>query len=225
MRRRRESQISNNLTRQKKRLCTCITRFCTNTPPTMIYIRQRLLDIEQGTWISEIHNDERKDRRTHDYENYLANVRNINHRVPIRKLRLRNHKLAIETGRYVKPYKPPDQKICPLCKTGIEDEEHFLMNCIAYRDPRRELFNTLKKETNLFLDSMTPSSAFATLISMKQGEKTQKIVAKYYVCALIAFAKKKDALNITLSNCINSTNVHLCNYCTKIFVIVVNTCL
>ena len=53
------------------------------------------------------------------------------------------------------------------------------MNCIAYRDPRRELFNTLKKETNLILDSMTPSSAFASLISMKQGEKTQKIVAKY----------------------------------------------
>ena len=42
-----------------------------------------------------------------------------------------------------------------------------------------ELFNTLKKETNLFLDSMNPSSAFATLISMKEGEKTQKIVAKY----------------------------------------------
>ena len=55
------------------------------------------------------------------------------------------------------------------------------MNCIAYRDPRKELFNTLKKETNLFLDSRTLSSAFATLISMKQGEKIQKIVAKY-VC-------------------------------------------
>ena len=53
------------------------------------------------------------------------------------------------------------------------------MNCIAYRDPSRELFNTLKKETNIFLDSMTPSSAFPTLISMKHGEKTQKIVAKY----------------------------------------------
>ena len=53
------------------------------------------------------------------------------------------------------------------------------MNCIAYRDPRRELFNTLKKETNLILDSMAPSSAFAMLISMKQGEKAQKIVAKY----------------------------------------------
>ena len=55
------------------------------------------------------------------------------------------------------------------------------MNCIAYRDPRRELFNALKKETNLFFDSVTPSSAFATLISMKQGEKRQKVVAKY-VC-------------------------------------------
>ena len=50
-----------------------------------------------------------------------------------------------------------------------------------YNRAEISLFNTLKKETNLFLDSMTPSSAFATLISMKQGEKTQKIVAKY-VC-------------------------------------------
>ena len=95
------------------------------------------------------------------------------------------------------------------------------MNCIAYRDPRRELFNTLKKETNLFLDSVTPSSAFTTLISMKQGEKRKQLWLNTYV---IACRKEEDALNITLSNCINSTNVHLSNYCTKIFVIVVKTC-
>ena len=95
----------------------------------------------------------RKFKLTHDYKNYLTNVRNINHRVAITKLRLSNHKLAIETGRYVKLYQPPDQRICPLCKTGLEDEEHFLMNCIAYRDPSRELFNTPKKETTLILDS------------------------------------------------------------------------
>ena len=123
----------------------------------------------------------RKFKLTHDYESYLTNVRNINHRVAITKLRLSNRKLAIETGQYVKPYQPPEDRICPLCKTGLEDGEHFLMNCIAYRDPRRELFNTLKKETNLFLDYVTPSSAFETLINMKQGEKTQKIVARY-VC-------------------------------------------
>ena len=70
------------------------------------------------------------------------------------------------------------QTICVLCNTGIEDEEHFLMNCIAYRDPRRDLFNELKTKTNLFLDSMNPSTAFSKLISMKQGEKTPKMVAR-----------------------------------------------
>ena len=69
------------------------------------------------------------------------------------------------------------------------------MNCIAYRDPRRELLNTLKKETNLFLDSMTPSSAFATLISMKQGEKTQKIVAKY-VCDRFRERERRVSYNL-----------------------------
>ena len=37
---------------------------------------------------------------------------------------------------------------------------------------------------------------------------------------MVASVKEIDALNITLFNsCINFTNVHLCNYCTKIFVI------
>ena len=66
------------------------------------------------------------------------------------------------------------------------------MNCIAYRDPRRELFNTLKKETNLILDSMTPSSAFTTLISMKRSKerKRKKLWLNTY---MIASAKEIDA--------------------------------
>ena len=87
----------------------------TNTPAIMNHIRQRLFDIEQQTWISEIHSDEPDERKdphqknklrtftkfklTHDYENYLTNVRNINHRVAITNVRLSNHKLAIKTGR------------------------------------------------------------------------------------------------------------------------------
>ena len=63
----------------------------------MNYIRQRLLDIERQTWVSEIHNDEGKDPHqknklrtfrkfilTHDYKNYLTNVRNSsNHKAKI----------------------------------------------------------------------------------------------------------------------------------------------
>ena len=42
---------------------------------------------------------------------------------------------------------------------------------------------------------------------------------------MIASAKEIAALNITLFNSrINFANIHLCNHCMKIFVIVVNTC-
>ena len=42
---------------------------------------------------------------------------------------------------------------------------------------------------------------------------------------MIASAKEIAALNITLFNSrINFANIHLCNYCTKIFVILINTC-
>ena len=42
---------------------------------------------------------------------------------------------------------------------------------------------------------------------------------------MIASAKEIAALNITLFNSrINFANIHFCNYCTKIFVIVLNTC-
>ena len=60
------------------------------------------------------------------------------------------------------------------------------------------------------------------LVERSKERKRKKLWLNTYV---IASAKEKDALNITMSSCINSTNVHLCNYCTKIFVIVVNTCL
>ena len=64
---------------------------CPPNPPLRQHFVLSETDIEQQTWISEIHNDERKDphqknklrtfrkfKLTHDYENYLTNVRNIN---------------------------------------------------------------------------------------------------------------------------------------------------
>ena len=48
----------------------------------------------------------------------------------------------------------------------------------------------------------------------------QKIVAKYVYDRFL----ERDRRVTLFNSCINFTNVHLCNYCTKIFVIVVNTC-
>ena len=49
-------------------------------------------------------------------EDYLHQVTNTRHRIALTKLRLTNHKLAIGTGRYPRPFKKPAGRICPICK-------------------------------------------------------------------------------------------------------------
>ena len=43
------------------------------------------------------------------FEPYLNNVTNSKHRIALTKLRISNHKLGIETGRYTNPYQHPKQ--------------------------------------------------------------------------------------------------------------------
>ena len=112
-------------------------------------IRQRLKDIELQRWLSEINNDTRKDANqsnkmrtyrlfktidNYKCEDYLHQVTNTRHRIALTKLRLSNHKLAIETGRYSRPFKKPAERICPICKIEMEDEYHFLNICSAYHE-------------------------------------------------------------------------------------------
>ena len=65
-------------------------------------------------------------------EDYLHQVTNTRHRIALTKLRLSNHKLAIETGHYSRPLKTPAERTCPICK--IEMEYHFLNICPAYQE-------------------------------------------------------------------------------------------
>ena len=50
------------------------------------------------------------------------------------KLRISNHKLNIETGRYDKISRC--DRICPVCSLDIEDEVHFLFDCAKYSSIR-----------------------------------------------------------------------------------------
>ena len=109
-------------------------------------IRQRLKDIEIQRWLSEINNDTRnetkKGNKTRTYrlfktidnykcEDYLHQITNTRHRIALTKLRLSNRKLAIETGRYSRPFKKHPKRTCPICKIEMEDEYHFLNICPA----------------------------------------------------------------------------------------------
>ena len=94
---------------------------------------------EQRRGKNEINNDTRKGAnqdtkmRTYrlfktidNYKDYLHQVNNTRHRIALTKLRLSNHKLAIETGHYSRPLKKPAERTCPICKLEMEDEYHFI---------------------------------------------------------------------------------------------------
>ena len=76
-------------------------------------IGTRLKDIEPQQWMSEMNNDIRRDADQNDKmgtyrkfktienykcKDYLCQATNTRHRITLTKLRLRNHKLSIETG-------------------------------------------------------------------------------------------------------------------------------
>ena len=158
-------------------------------------IKQRLKDIELQRWLSEVNNDVRKDANqknklrtfrkfktieTYKCEDYLRQVTNVQHRITLTKLRLSNHNLAIETGRYVRPYKKPEERICPICKKDVEDERHFLTQCPAYQEKRSTLFEYLNRKYRISVDRMAPDYVFLLLINPPSKNKpVQKLIAKY----------------------------------------------
>lgn len=81
-----------------------------------------------------------------NFENYLSFIKDYQIRRYFTKIRVSAHDLHIETGRYVRPPLPPDQRLCLICKSGVvENEEHFLLHCTMYNNERLQLFSTLDK--------------------------------------------------------------------------------
>ena len=59
------------------------------------------------------------------------------------KIRISNHKLMIETGRYNQTSR--NDRFCPICNSGIiEDEFHFLFHCPKYSIPREKFYNQIQ---------------------------------------------------------------------------------
>ena len=72
---------------------------------------------------------------------YLDVTRKNPNRKTLVKLRISNHKLNIETGRYDKISRC--DRICPVCSLDIEDEIHFLFDCAKYSSIRDDFFNKI----------------------------------------------------------------------------------
>jgi hypothetical protein len=86
-----------------------------------------------------------QDILTGKLEDYLSTLKNFNSRKILTKVRISDHKLKIEIGRYKKV--PREQRICKACKV-LDDEKHFFLHChINYniRNPMCTLFSQLHR--------------------------------------------------------------------------------
>ena len=88
------------------------------------------------------------------YEKYLDTL-NRNYARALTRLRISAHNLAIERGRYTRPYTPPDERICPHCPNNIQDEQHFLLVCSKYNNDRQILFDAIKDTCPMFANLST----------------------------------------------------------------------
>ena len=60
------------------------------------------------------------------------------------KIRISNRKLMTETRRYNQT--PHNDRFCPICNSGIiEDEFHFLFHCPKYSIPREKFYNQIQQ--------------------------------------------------------------------------------
>ena len=62
-------------------------------------------------------------------------------------MRLSSHKLNIETGRYKNIR--PEERTCELCHSETEDESHFFLRCIFYKESRTTYLNLIEDQINL----------------------------------------------------------------------------
>ena len=80
------------------------------------------------------------------YEKYL-NIRNVEIRKNITRLRISAHKLRIETERFNNKlqYIPPEMRTCLNCnRKETEDEFHVIIACPKYSSFRDDLFQNAK---------------------------------------------------------------------------------
>ena len=75
-------------------------------------------------------------------QNYLSIFPSVKKNISISKIRTNSHEIHSETGRWSIPKIPWDERVCHLCDTKkVEDENRFLLDCLAYTHIRSNFQN------------------------------------------------------------------------------------
>ena len=105
------------------------------------------------------------------FEPYLDLIDNVKMRQTITRFRTSSHALHIESGRHSNT--PLDLRVCGICKTKVEDEFHFLIECPFYNEQRQKMFTTFS-DIHGFTNSSNISK-FHTILTCS---------AKYHILGL-----------------------------------------
>ena len=124
------------------------------TPSTLLY--EKLSDQFHQTALANLKNSSKLKLYSHlktdiGVEKYLFNLPNFKHRQALTKLRLSSHRLQIEIDRHTSGDNriPQEDRICPLCHNGVEDEVHFLLKCPIYKNIRKHIHGQLLDSPSL----------------------------------------------------------------------------
>ena len=77
-------------------------------------------------------------------ERYLELIKNHKYRTAMTQLRTSSHALAIVYGRYTRPKTKLEDRCCLFCLHILEDEKHFLVECIVNKTDRDILFSKVE---------------------------------------------------------------------------------
>ena len=78
---------------------------------------------------------------------YLTKPLTFSQRRSLARLRLGSLRLRIETGRYERPQKAGEERICQQCTLDIvESEAHFVLECPKYDNLRSNLLDQISNE-------------------------------------------------------------------------------
>lgn len=104
--------------------------------------KQRLTDSFRQDWNSRLSDSSRATFYSlfcnFEHQFYLETLSVSKFRVAMTKLRVASHRLEIEVGRWARPNRVPiDERKCRHCNK-LEDEYHFLLECVLYADLRKQ---------------------------------------------------------------------------------------
>ncbi|KAH9328310.1 hypothetical protein KI387_000418, partial [Taxus chinensis] len=115
----------------------------------------------------------------HEQKHYIGATIKWKAKMLIVQLKTSSHHLRCETGRWKMPKEEWSERVCQFCKSGtLESEWHFVMECVAYGNIRRNCMDILTSAdlTTLFEEEkVAKTTDFLINIHSKQSKINKEL--------------------------------------------------